>query len=99
MPREITEQPGVQAVVIQALQRAKSLELVSIADDEDVFSKFALNSMEVLSVIVDLERTFGIVIGEEPSEFDRIRSFAGLKQLVSEKILSAAVRQPEGVEE
>jgi acyl carrier protein len=81
---------SIQDVVIQALSAVKDLGVVSIASDEDVFSKFALNSMEIFSVLVKLENTFDIVIGEDPSEFDRIRSFAGLIELLQEKVHATA---------
>lgn len=85
---------SIQDSVIQAVSEAGELVVDSVAKDEDVFVKFDLNSMQIFSVLVKLEKRHGIVIGEDASEFERIRTFSGLCELVGEKI--AAGEAPPG---
>jgi acyl carrier protein len=62
-----------------------------IAEGDDVFSVYGMNSLETFRAIVKLEKAFGIEIGEQPSEFERVRTFAGLKLLVAEKLAAGEV--------
>lgn len=84
------ESSAVRDAVLAAVRAAKDGADVAVLDDEDVFDKFGLNSLEIFGVLVQLEKEFAIVIGEEAGEFDRIRTFLGLQQLVAEKARAGA---------
>ena len=85
---------SIREVIVQTLRTSAKVDVRSVDDDEDIFSKYGLSSMEIFSVLIKLERTFDIVIGEVASEFDRIRTFGGLTTLLSEKIGGAETARP-----
>jgi acyl carrier protein len=83
-PREL-EVESVRSVVLRTFADTKKLETAVVADGDDPFAVYALDSLQIFAVISRLERAFDIVIGESLSEFDRIRTFVGLTDLILEK--------------
>lgn len=83
-PREL-EVESVRNAVLRTFAETKKVEAGAVGDGDDPFSVYALDSLQIFAVISQLERTFDIVIGENLSEFDRIRTFVGLTDLILEK--------------
>jgi acyl carrier protein len=88
------DEPGntpIRDRILEAVLVGKISTQVAVGDHEDVFAKFGLNSLETFQVLVRLEKMFDIVIGEEPTEFDRIRTLGGFSELVTEKVRENAL--------
>jgi acyl carrier protein len=83
------EATNFRELILQTVTAGKKAGDRQVLDDEDVFGKFGLNSMETFHVLVQLEKALDIVIGEDVAEFDRIRTFRGLESLLAEKVQGA----------
>jgi len=84
--RAIGPAPSAQVrdTIIKILGEVKGGESGVAPDGAEVFA--ALDSLQMITAIIRLEAAFGIVIGEDPFELERIRTFGGLFELVSEKV-------------
>jgi acyl carrier protein len=61
----------------------------------DELSTLGLDSVEILKILIRLEARFEIVIGDDTSDFERIKTVDGLTRLVREKVDAANRREPE----
>jgi acyl carrier protein len=87
----------IHEIVLRVVAATTKNVIGPIADDEDVFTKCSLNSMEIVSVLVALETTFDVVLGEDASEFPRMRTFAGLCGLLRDKLPTEPASPREGL--
>lgn len=85
MERHEQEAEAVRSIVLRTFADTKKVEAGTVADGDDPFAVYALDSLQTFAVISRLEQAFDIVIGESLSEFDRIRTFVGLTDLILEK--------------
>ena len=90
-----SQQRRIHASILEAVMAAKRTDADGVSDDEDVFEKFGLNSMDTFRALVRLEKELDVVIGEEPSEFERIKTLGGLRALLLEKVALHAEREQE----
>ena len=81
-----TDKDDIRDIIINAFQEVSGSKADSIDDEENIFSKFGLDSMNTIALIGKLEGHFQIVIGEDVSDFVRMRTYSGLFSLVLEKI-------------
>ncbi len=66
------------------------------ADEADVFDVYGLNSIDVFKVAVSVEQRFGIVVGDDPSDFDSLRTLSGWCALVRGKLQHSVNKLPGG---
>lgn len=83
-----TEQSDrVETAIFAALAEKTTLGSLALSNDDDVFGALGLDSMQTFGVLVSLEKRLGIAIGvDDESEFDRIRTWGGLKALLNDKL-------------
>lgn len=79
----------LRGVIDDVLRATRGLSTAGLEEQDDLFAKLGLNSVETFAVLVKLENALDIILGEDPSEFDRIRTLGGLESLLSEKVLIA----------
>lgn len=96
MSLEQRERDAIHELILRTVSASKDNLVADVGDDDDVFAKFGLNSMETFGVLVKFEKTLDIVIGEEPAEFDRIRTLSGLRSLLVEKAREVGTSLVEG---
>ena len=70
-------------LVAESIEQTKQVDVPAIGEDEDIFVRCGLDSVQALRLVVRLENHFDIDIGEDPLDFQRIRTFSGLKSLVA----------------
>jgi acyl carrier protein len=81
------QQDRVTSAILAALGEKVAIGNRALDNDEDVFGALGLDSMQTFGVLVSLERKLGVSIGvDDESEFDRIRTFGGLKTLLNDKL-------------
>ena len=86
-----TDGEKIENAIVAALREILQRDPGPIGKDENIFSKFDLDSMATINVLSKLEKRFDIVIGEDIADFDLIKTLSGFKQLIGEKTTKAQV--------
>lgn len=76
----------IHRAILEAVSAYGQVPANPVAENEDLFATYGLNSLDTFRAIVQLEKLFGIEIGEEPSDFERARTLSGLKSMVTERL-------------
>ena len=75
--------PRIKEVIVRSLR----LEMppAEIADDVPLFGEgLGLDSIDALEVVMELERTFGVAIGDEQTAKRVLRSVSAIAQFIEE---------------
>lgn len=74
----------IYSQITELAGRKFSIDASSLAPEQDIFDALSINSVDVLSLLTDLETHFGIEIPDY--ELQDVKTFAQLADVVSDRI-------------